>query len=113
LKIIEKHEKFWSKPISLKNAKIYPKKITLETKEFFKIIQFHILFALYLLKYEIEGVVILILSIKDKEVLAKVERIVMKEFATEREYYLEVWECLLYGNYNMSYTISSNIFVSL
>jgi len=55
LKIIEKHEKFWSKPIKLKKAKIYPKKMTLETKEFFKIIQFHILFALYLLKYEIEG----------------------------------------------------------
>jgi hypothetical protein len=55
LKIIEKHEKFWSKPIKLKKTKIYPKRMTLETKEFFKIIQFHILFALYLLKYEIEG----------------------------------------------------------
>jgi len=56
LKIIENHEKFWGKPIKLKKAKIYPKKMTLETKEFFKIIQFHILFALYMLKYEIEEV---------------------------------------------------------
>jgi hypothetical protein len=55
LKIIEKHEKFWSKPIKLKKTKIYPKKMTLETREFFKIIQFHILFALYMLKYEIDG----------------------------------------------------------
>jgi hypothetical protein len=55
LKIIEKHEKFWGKPIKLKNSKIYSKKMTLKTKEFFKIIQFHILFALFLLKYEIEN----------------------------------------------------------
>jgi len=35
----------------------------------------------------------MILPIKDREVLAKVERIIMKEFATEREYDLEVHEC--------------------
>ena len=34
----------------------------------------------------------MILKIKDREVLAKVERIIMKEFATEREYDFAVWE---------------------
>jgi hypothetical protein len=42
---------------------------------------------------KLKRVVGMILSIKDREVLAKVERIIMKEFATEREYYFEVWEC--------------------
>jgi len=53
----------------------------------------------------------MILSIKDREVLAKVERIIMKEFATEREYDFEVHECfILWELKNYLYQFS-NIFV--
>jgi hypothetical protein len=51
------------------------------------------------------------LSIKDKEVLAKVERIVMKEFATEREYYIEVWECFTLNELQYELYHFGNIFV--